>query len=233
MYKIFLTILLGATLSAELVGGVAVVVKGNAITLSDIKKEMQTSKKNVKSATDVLIRKALENQEIKERKISVSSSEVYDDIKKTAARNKLTLSKFYEAVRDSNGLTSEELKEKIKEKILSQKLYSAIAYSAITEPKDDEVEAYFKSHKESFAHPSGFKVVIYQSKDKSRLQEKIDNPMFYSPDISSNEQELPYDRISPELAKLLEKTALNSFTTVIPDGKETFALIPPGLAVNA
>ena len=116
MYKIFLTILLGATLSAELVGGVAVVVKGNAITLSDIKKEMQTSKKNVKSATDVLIRKALENQEIKERKISVSSSEVYDDIKKTAARNKLTLSKFYEAVRDSNGLTSEELKEKIKEK---------------------------------------------------------------------------------------------------------------------
>ncbi|NOR58029.1 MAG: peptidyl-prolyl cis-trans isomerase [Sulfurimonas sp.] len=219
MYKIFLTIILAATLSAEIVDGVAVVVKGSAITLYDIKKEMQTSRADSKTATDTLIRKTLENQEIKERKISVSSGEVYDDIKKTAKRNKLSVGEFYEAVRNSSGLTSEELKEKIKEKLLSQKLYSAIAYSGISEPTEDEIEAYFKAHKNDFAHPSGFKVVIYQSKDKQRLQEKIDNPMFYSPEITSNEQDLPYDRISPELASLLERTALNTFTAAIPDGK--------------
>jgi len=219
MYKIFLTIMLGVTLSAEIVDGVAVVVKGSAITLYDIKKEMQTSRADSKTATDALIRKALENQEIKERKISVSSGEVYDDIKKTAKRNKLSVGEFYEAVRNSSGLTSEELKEKIKEKLLSQKLYSAIAYSGITEPTEEEIEAYFKAHKNDFAHPSGFKVVIYQSKNKQRLQEKIDNPMFYSPEITSNEQDLPYDRISPELASLLERTALNTFTAAVPDGK--------------
>ena len=43
--------------------------------------------------------------------------------------------------------------------------------------------------------------------------------MFYSPEITSNEQALPYDRISPELASMLEKTALNTFTAVVPDGK--------------
>ncbi|MFT7003449.1 MAG: peptidyl-prolyl cis-trans isomerase SurA [Sulfurimonas sp.] len=222
MYKIFLTIILGVTLSAKLVSGVAVVVEGDAITLSDINKEMKTSKRDVKSATDALIRRTLEAQEIKERKISVSSSDVYDDIKQTAARNKLSVSKFYEAVRESNGLTSEELKEKIKEKLLSQKLYSAIAYSGISQPSEDEIKAYYNLHKDDFAHPSGFKVVIYQSKDKSRLQEKIDNPMFYSPDISSNEQTLPYDRISPELAQLLEKTALNSFTVAVPNGEDGY-----------
>ncbi|EDZ62820.1 hypothetical protein SMGD1_1080 [Sulfurimonas gotlandica GD1] len=219
MYKIFLTIMLALTLSAEIVDGIAVIVKGSAITLYDIKKEMQLSKIDAKSATDALIRKALENQEIDERKISVSSGEVYDDIKKTAERNKLSVSEFYEAVRNSSGLTSEELKEKIKEKLLSQKLYSAIAYSGVSEPTEDEIEAYFKSHKDSFAHPSGFKVLIYQSTNKQKLQEKIDNPMFYSPDISSNEQSLPYDRISPELASLLERTSLNSFTAAVPDGK--------------
>jgi parvulin-like peptidyl-prolyl isomerase len=219
MYKIFLTIILVATLNAKIVDGVAVVVKGSAITLYDIKKEMQLSKVDAKSATDILIRKTLELQEIQERKISVSSGEVYDDIKETAQRNKLSVSEFYEAVRNSSGLTSQELKGKIKEKLLSKKLYSAIAYSGISEPTEDEIDAYYKLHKASFAHPSGFKVVIYNSKSEQRLQEKIDNPMFYSPEITSSEQHLPYDRISPELATLLEKTSLNSFTPAVPDGK--------------
>ena len=219
MYKIFFTIILITALNAEIVDGVAVVVKGNAITLYDIKKEMQTSKSDAKSAKNALIRKSLESIEIQERKISVSSSEVYDDIKETAARNKLSVSEFYEAVRNSSGLTSSELKEKTKEKLLSQKLYSAIAYSGASQPTEEEIEAYFKSNKDSFAHPSGFNVVIYKSKDKVRLQEKIDNPMFYSPDIQTNEQNLPYDRISPELASLLERTPINSFTAIVPDGK--------------
>jgi len=186
MYKIFLTIILATMLNAEIVDGVAVVVKGSAITLYDIKKEMKTSRADAKSATDALIRKTLETLEIKERKLSVSSGEVYDDIKKTAARNNLSVSEFYEAVRNSNGLSSSELKEKIKEKLLSQKLYSAIAYTGISQPSEDEIQAYYESHKNSFAHPSGFKVIIYQSKSKQRLQEKIDNPMFYSPEISSH-----------------------------------------------
>ena len=219
MYKIFLTIILLTTLSAKIVDGVAVVVKGSAITLYDVKKEMKLSRVDAKSATDILIRKTLEKLEIKERKISVSSGEVYDDIKKTAARNNLSVGKFYEAVREANGLSSAELKEKIKEKLLSQKLYSAIAYSGVSEPNDEEIKAYYESHKNSFAHPSGFKVVIYQTNSKQRLQEKIDNPMFYSPDIQTNEQTLPYDRISPELASLLERTAISSFTAIVPDSK--------------
>jgi hypothetical protein len=219
MYKIFLTIFLLSTLSAEIVDGVAVVVKGKAITLYDIKKEMQVSRADEKSVTDALIRKALENAEIKERKISVSSGEVYDDIKKTAARNNLSVGEFYEAVRNANGLTSGELKEKIREKLLSQKLYSAIAYASVSEPTDEEVEAYYEANKDSFAHPSAFKVILYQSKNQQILKEKIDNPMFYAPSVSSNEQDLPYDRISPELASLLERTALNSFTAIIPDGQ--------------
>jgi parvulin-like peptidyl-prolyl isomerase len=207
------------TLNAEVVGGVAVVVQGSAITLYDIEKEMQTSSASSKSATNLLIRKTLEKQEIKERRISVSSGEVYDDIKETAARNKLSVGEFYEAIRETNGLSSAELKEKIKEKLLSQKLYAAIAYSSVSQPTVEEIEEYYESHKENFAHPSGFKVVIYSSKDRARLQEKIDNPMFHSPDISTNEQNLPYSKISPELASLLEKTPLNSFTPVIPNGE--------------
>ena len=220
MYKIFLILGLSALLNAQVYDGVAIVVKDKAITLYEIKKEMEASKIDAKKASDILIRKRLEELETQERKITVNSSEVYDDIKKTAARNNLNISEFYEAVRESNGLSSTELKEKVKYKLLSQKLYSAIAYSSVSQPSETEVQEYYEMHKDSYKHPSSFTVIIYGAKDKARLQEKINNPMFYSPDIQTNEQVLPYDRISPELASLLERTALNSFTAVVPDGKK-------------
>lgn len=222
MYKIVLIFVFIVSLSAEMLDGVAMVVKGEAITLYEIKELMKSSNIDAEKASDILIRKKLEASEIAQRKIEVSSTEVYDDIKQTAAKNNMSVSDFYEAVRESNGLSSTELKEKIREKLLGQKLYAAIAYSNISEPSDSEIEEYFELNREKFAHPSAFSVVIYAAKEKARLQEKVDNPMFYSPDIQTNEQLLPYDKISPELASLLEKTALNSFTEIVPDGKGGF-----------
>ena len=222
MQKIVLIILLALSLDAKMVGGVAVIVKGDAITTLDIEKEMQLSKVDATVATSTLIRNKLELQEVEERKISVDSSEVFEDIKKTAARNGLNVNEFYEAIRESNGMTSLELKEKIKEKLLSQKLYSAIAYSAVEEPSDEEIESYYGLHKSSFVRPSGFNVIIYTAQDKQRLQEKVNNPMLHSPDIESAEQNLPYDRIAPELAQLLASTPLNSFTPVVPNGKGAY-----------
>lgn len=219
MKKIILTILLTFTLNAQLLDAVALVVKGSAITLYDIKQEMKKSNFTQEQAVDILVRKKLEELEIKERNINVASGEVYDDIKKTADRNNMSISDFYEAVRESNGMSSTELKVQIKQKLLSQKLYSAIAYSSISQPDEDDIQEYYNLHKDNFAHPSAFDVVIYATKSKARLQEKIDNPMFYSPDIQTNEQKLPYDRVSPELAGLLEKTAPNTFTSIVPDGK--------------
>ncbi len=222
MNKIISILLFALSLSAEVYDGVAIVVKDKAITLLDIKKEMQASKVDAKKASDILIRHKLEEIETQDRNIVVNSSEVYDDIKEMAARNNMSISDFYDAVRDANGLSSTELKEKVKEKLLSQKLYSAIAYSSLSEPSDSEVEEYYELHKDSFKHPASFNVIIYDATEKEKLQEKVDNPMFYSPDIQTNEQTLPYDRISPELASLLEKTPLNSFTPVVPNGKGGF-----------
>lgn len=215
MYKIFLSLFFSAMLSAELINGVSVVVKGEPITLYDIKEEMQISNVDADAATDILIRKKLEEAEIAERKISVSSSEVYDDIKKTAAANKMSIDELYEAVRNSNGLTSSEFKERTKEKLLSQKLYSAIAYSSIDTPNVDELKEYYKLHKEEFLRPSAFKVTIYSSKNKKILEKKRTVPMFHSDEIEMDEQLLEYERISPELARLLQNTQINTFTPVV------------------
>lgn len=222
MRKILFILLFASFIEAKVYDGVAVVVKNEAITLEDIKKEMKTSHTDVKQATDVLIRQKLEAAEIEERKIVVSSSEVYDDIKQMASRNNMSISDFYNAVREANGLSSTELKEKVKQKLLSQKLYSAIAYASMDEPSDEEITEYYELHKEEFSHPASFTVVIYDAQSKELLQEKVDNPMFYSPEIATNEQVLPYERISPELSSLLSRTPLHTFTPVVPNGKGGF-----------
>jgi len=219
MYKFLLSVVCVLSLNAEMIGGVAIVVKNKAITLYDIKKEMRSSKVSMQMATNALIRQKLEESEITERRIKVSNSEVYDDIKETAKRNKMSVNDFYEAALNANGLDSTELKEKVKQKLLSKKLYMAIAYSQVSEPSETELKEYYKLNKAKFLHPSAFTAVIYQAKSKSTLQNKIDNPMFHSPEVTTNEQVLPYDRISPELANLLESTSINNFTAIIPDGK--------------
>jgi parvulin-like peptidyl-prolyl isomerase len=223
MYKkIVLIFAFLVSLNAQMVDGVAIVVKGNAITLLEITDFMKSSNLGVTKATDFLIRKKLEEAEAKERGIVVSSEEVYDDIKLRAAKNKMTISAFYDAVRESNGLSSSELKEQIKEKIMSQKLYAAIVNAQMSEPTSDEIADYFELHKAEFIHPSAFTVIVHVVKDKARLQEKIDNPMFYSPDIEMSEQVFEYDKISPKLAALLESTPLNHYTEVVPDGRGKF-----------
>jgi parvulin-like peptidyl-prolyl isomerase len=202
-------------LSAELINGVSVVVKGEVITLFDVKEEMRISRVDADMATDNLIRKKLEEAEIAERKISADSTEVYEDIKKTAITNKMSIDELYEAVRNSNGLTSAEFKEKTREKILSQKLYSAIAYSSIDAPSEDELKEYYELHKEEFLRPSAFAVTIYSSKNKNALEKKRTIPMFHSDEIKMDEQILEYGRISPELSRLLENTQVNSFAPVV------------------
>ena len=222
MHKILLPLLLVSFLNAAVYDGVAIVVKDKAITLFEIKEKMQTLHIDAKKAADILVREKLEAIEIANRKITVDNTEVYDEISKTAARNKLSVSEFYEAVRNANGLTSAELKEKIRQRLLTQKLYLGIAYTKLAEPTLEETKEYYELHKTEFSHPIAFDVVIYQAHNKSRLQEKIDNPMFYSPEIQSSEKRLVYKKISPELARLLEKTPRNHFTPALPDGKKSF-----------
>ncbi len=222
MYRIFLSLLCVASLNAEMVSGIAIVVEDKAVSLYDIKKEMQTSKTDIKTASDILIRKKLEEIDIETRRIKVSNSEVYEDIKQTAQRNNMTTNQFYNAALEKSGLNSQELKAQTKIKLLRQKLFSSIANSKMSQPSEESIKEYYDLNKEKFSHPSSFETVLYRAKDKSLLQEKIDNPMFYAPQVQTQEQTLPYTRISPELAGLLESTPEYSFTKILPDGQGGF-----------
>ena len=222
MGKIILFLMLFVGLYAQVVDGIAVIVKGQAITIYDIQQEMKKAKVDAKKATSILVRKKLEDIEIKKRGISVSSTEVYSEIKKMAEKNNLTLNQFYDVIRSSRGITSDELKKTIKRRILNQKLHAAIAYSHISAPTEDEMKDYFNLHKSEFKNPSSFEVILYHSNNRQRLQQKINNPMLYAPDIQTSEQTLPYNKINPKLAQILKDTKPNTFTPIVQNADGQF-----------
>jgi len=224
MKKTLIALLLVSSLvNAKIYDGIAVVVQNKAITLYDIEKVMQSQHLDAQHASELLIRQKLEDILIQQKKITITQEEVYNDIKQMAQRNHLSVGEFYDAVRESNGLSSSELKEKIKEKLLRQKLYANIAMQRMgAEPSDEELRDFYELHKKEFRHPESFEVTVYESNQKQKLQAKVANPMMYDPTIAQNTQVLPYNRISPELASLLQRTPPYHFTPIIPNGKGGF-----------
>lgn len=222
MYKIFFILIFALSLKAEIVDGVSVIVKQEPITIFDIKDEIRKTGVSEAEATDNLIRKKLEANEMEVRKISINSTDVFNEIKQLAAQNKMSVDQFYDMVREQSGLSSGEFKEKTKERLLSQKLYSEISYSSMSQPSEDEIKEYFELHKKEFQKPAYFDVIVYSSTDTSQLEKVISNPMFSSSDVSKSERKLYYERISPELAKLLESTALHKFTPIVATDKNSF-----------
>ena len=214
--KLLLSLLFFINLYAQTLDGIAIMVKDEPITLHDITNTMQEHKIPQEQAIEMLERRKLEEIEIKERHLSASKQEVFEDIQRMAEQNKMSVIELYQAIQSSQGLSEKKLKKKIKEKILNQKLYNAIAFSHLEQPNDEEINEYYQLHKDEFIKPSSYTVLIYQAADKNRLQEKIDNPMFYSPEVTSEERTFETTKMNPRLAELLEHTSMNNFTQVLP-----------------
>ena len=214
--KLLLSLLFFINLYAQTLDGIAIMVKDEPITLHDITNTMQEHKIPQEQAIEMLERRKLEEIEIKERHLSASKQEVFEDIQRMAEQNKMSVIELYQAIQSSQGLSEKKLKKKIKEKILNQKLYNAIAFSHLEQPNDEEINEYYQLHQDEFIKPSSYTVLIYQAADKNRLQEKIDNPMFYSPEVTSEERTFETTKMNPRLAELLEHTPMNNFTQVLP-----------------
>lgn len=222
MYKFLLSLVCFVSLSAEMVGGVSVVVQDKAITLYDIEQTMQKMHIDEQTARDVLIRQRLEAIEIEKRELVVSTTEVYDDIRQTAQRNNMSLDEFYEAVLNSNGMNSAELKKEVEKKLLTQKLYSSISYSKLAQPSDAELKEYFALHHGDFEAPASFNVVVYETTNRYALEQQVRSPMFYSPLITTTDKILRADKLSPDLVRLLSSTPSNSFTPIVPNAEGSF-----------
>ena len=219
MLKIFLLSLLSLSLYAEVVGGIAILVENEPVTLHEVAKAMRDNSIGADEAVKMLVRQKLEAVEAEKRGISVTPQELSDEVQKMARQNNMTVMEFYNAVQKSQGTSEAALKERIRAGMLNQKLYNAIAFSQMEQPTPEEEEEYYRTHQEAFSVPQGFVVLAYRSDSKERLKQKVGNPMLYAPDVKSERVVLKAAETNPRLVQLLSETKENSFTPVLPEGK--------------
>lgn len=216
MNKLLLLLALTPLLFADIIGGIAITVDDETITLYEIKKEQEITQQTIKQTVDQLIRSKLESIEAKKRQISISNREVLSDLKQMAEQNNMTLPQLYEAMSSARNLSESQTKRKTREKLLKQKLFNAIAMSEMEEPTDTEVEEYYNLHLKEYQIPKSIDTVVYTSKSKEALQQKISNPMMYLPEVKTENTKLETAKINPRLAELIIQTEDSSFTPILP-----------------
>ncbi|MDF1881199.1 peptidyl-prolyl cis-trans isomerase [Sulfurimonas sp. MAG313] len=216
MKKLFLLCLLTPLLFADVIGGIAITVDDETITLYEIKQEQEISKQSMKKTVDTLIRSKLEEIEATKRHISINNQQILDELKKMAARNKMTLPQLYEAMQSARGLVESQVKAKTRERLLKAQLFNAIAMSKMQEPTDEEIQEYYDLHLDSYIMPTSIDTVIYNAKDKALLKKKIENPMMYLPQVTTENASIQTAKINPRIAELMIQTEDNHFTPILP-----------------
>lgn len=216
MKRLLLLLSFAPFLFSDIIGGIAITVDDETITLYEIKQEQEINQLGLKQTVDQLIRTKLEQIEAKKRNISVSNQEVLDDLKKMAEQNNMSMAQLYEAMSSVRHLSESQTKEKTREKILKQKLFNAIAMSQMDEPTDEEVQEFYELYLSEYQAPKSIDTIVYTSQDQEALKQKISNPMIYLPQVQKENTTLETAKINPRLAQLLIKTEEGSFTPVLP-----------------
>lgn len=204
------------------IGGVAILVKNNPITLYEVIQEMKESGADATKSADVLIRKKLEELEAQEKKIAVTASEIKEEMERMAKQNNLTVEQFLDAMRTARSLSESDLKAKVEESIRGQKLYSSIAMSKTAQPTPAEEADYYGLNLDEFSHPDGYDVTLYMANSAEALQAKIEDPMYNVPNISTKDEKISAKNINPQLAQILNKIEVGKFGPILPNGKDSF-----------
>ena len=222
MRSLLLSSLLLTSLWSATVGGVAVLVKDSPITLYEVQQEMKQSGTNAQQSADTLIRKKLEQLEATEKKITVSSAEVQEEMERMAKQNNLSTEKFLDAMQSSRALSQSDLKAKIEESLRGQKLYNSIAFSKMAQPTAQEEAEYYQLHLDEFSRPERYDVTTYIATSAEALQAKIDDPMRNIPSVNAKEEKIPSGSINPQLAQILNKIEVGKFGPILPNGQNGF-----------
>ncbi|WP_345972616.1 SurA N-terminal domain-containing protein [Sulfurimonas diazotrophicus] len=217
-----LFILFTVALYARMVDGVAILVKEEPITLYAITQKMQEGGMTQAQAVDALIREKLESQEIAQRELSVSETELQERVAQIAQQNNMTTAQLFDAVWKTEHLSRSAFEAKLKQSMLTQKLYSAVAMANMEEPGEEEMREYYRLHSEKFSHPETFDVTVYHASAQGALKRKMENPMLMLPEVTMQEASLPYAKIEPQLAALLIKTEIGAYTPMLSDPKGGF-----------
>ncbi|RDU67695.1 hypothetical protein CQA53_00130 [Helicobacter didelphidarum] len=208
--------------NAKIVGGIALFVDGEPITIYAIQQAQRTLNTDKLRATDFLIMEKLKKNEIKRLKIEVSDSQIDTQINQIAQQNGMNLDQFYTAV-IKEGMNLTEYRSKLKEQILTQELMRKILFSSNV-GQEDELRKYYNEHSHEFVIPKQVDSTKFVSTSKESL-EKFKQQGIASAlpnNIAKDNEIIDLESLPPQIADVLLITPEKSFSQVLETGDGNF-----------
>ncbi len=198
----------------KMIGGIAMTVNGEPITLYEINAMHQRAHISKEDAVNALIQQKIEEQEIHKNSIYATPEEIDKRIAQLAQQNKMNLSQFKEAVQ-KEGKSFGELRNDLEKQIKKEKLYQKILAGKMKKPDEAELKKFYKEHKKEFTIPGKIKIQEYASKNPKALQAIKMQPMLVIPQVKITPRTLDPRKTNPQLIQLLLQTPTKSFTPIV------------------
>ncbi|AJC85212.1 SurA domain-containing protein [Campylobacter peloridis] len=216
MKKIFISCcFIASILYAQTIGGVAMVVEGEPITLYDIEQTMKQLNTNDKQkAITFLVDEKIQQNEVKKLGIYVSTFELNEKLAQIAKGNKTDINGL-QAKMEKDKLNFETFKNQVKRDLEKEKLYRSIMQNTKVNIDDETLKYFYESNIDKFSTFSNIDLVVYNSTEPELLQKITQNPMFKNSQIKSKAISLNASNIDPRLLALLNNTKIGEFTPVL------------------
>ncbi|BCD62972.1 hypothetical protein NitYY0826_C1860 [Nitratiruptor sp. YY08-26] len=226
MKKLLVVTFLGSFLLAKMIDGIAILVNNEPITLYEIESTAQKLGLTPRQAIDILIRKKLEDAQIKELGIEVSDFEVEDALDNFARKQGMDIFSLRQAI-ESKGINWEEYKKRFKEQLLRKKLYQKISQMHAKNISESKLKEYYDTHKEEFSIAKKALVRKYISPSKEILERIRQNPL-YEPQnpilLSKGEELIELDKVNPQFAAMINSLKEGEFSQILPVGDKFLLL---------
>ncbi|EAJ1254739.1 hypothetical protein A0Y59_06025 [Campylobacter lari] len=210
-------------LYAQTLGGIAMVVENQPITLYDIKQTMKQLKTNNKQkAIAFLVDDKIQHSEAKKLGIYISSFELNEKLAQIAKGNKTDINGL-QAKMEKDGLSFEIFKNQIKKDLEKEKLYKHIMQNAKISTDEETLKHFYENNLDKFSTFSNIDLIVYNSTNPELLQQLVQNPMYKNSQIKSKTISLNAANMDPRLLALLNNTKIREFTPVV-NGEKTYII---------
>jgi len=215
MKKILLFLIIFLVLDAKIVDKIVAVVNNEPITLYDLKTTMNKTHLDKKRALNFLIDQKIIESEIKKRGISVDDYEIEEAMSKIANKNNMSLFEFKNILMQRGEL--KQFKEKLKQNLLREKLFSQIVNSKL-KITPEEVKSYYETHKNEFSTFDTIQVTKYSANNPEILKNVFTNPYFNNKNIKVSTEVLSAKNLPLDKLYIFSNTKVNSFTPIVSEG---------------
>jgi len=192
---------------AKMVDAIALIVEGEAVTTAEIRAVQQQLQVSKEQATDLLIQDRLQKAAMKN--IVIAEDTVDEKIAQIAAQNNVSIPKMQKILKE-RGTTWAKYRSSIKESLKKEKFYQEKVVATITAPSEDELQIFYRNHKEEFIIPSSINMIEYSSSSEAAMKNFLQTKK--KKGIKSRSVKKSTKELNPALLGTILQTQDGSFT---------------------